>query len=374
MRNNNLILVNNAIKGALKNSVKGTVKSSVRNSVKSALKDYDKSGVDHCMAKTTNRKSSTKNTVRNDLRNSVKSIVNSSMNSSVSSLKNSAKSTSITDVKFTQTKLSNKNIASRSITNKGMSHKSLSSKNLSKKGSANAKKSPKNPSNLSKNSLQKAYSTDPTQPMQTAQTTAPPPTHSIFLSNFANILTFFRILLVPFIVLLLLSNTKLCDFLSAICFFVAIVTDYFDGYVARKLSIVSRVGEFLDPVADKLLVLNTFFILGYRDFFYSFDVILVFIIISRDIFVSDLRNFSKFSVSKIAKFKTFFQMLALMSLMFGLIINYFDNSNNSIILGDYYYTLNYIHFIFRVFLSLSAVFSILSLVNYLIYCFDSSKD
>jgi CDP-diacylglycerol--glycerol-3-phosphate 3-phosphatidyltransferase len=195
--------------------------------------------------------------------------------------------------------------------------------------------------------------------------------HSSFLSNLANILTFFRILLVPCIAFLLISNNPFCDFLSAVCFFVAAITDYFDGYIARKFSAVSRIGEFLDPVADKLLVLNTFFLLGYRGFFSAFDISLVFIIISRDIFVSDLRDLVKFRVSQSAKFKTFFQMVALLILMSKLIIGYFYDAN---ILNSNYYDFDFIYLLFRVFLASSAVFSLFSLINYLIYCFDSRRD
>ena len=69
-----------------------------------------------------------------------------------------------------------------------------------------------------------------------------------------NSLTLFRILAVPIIVILLLFPNRLCTFLAAIIFSAAAITDYLDGYLARRRGLVTDLGKVMDPVADKLLV------------------------------------------------------------------------------------------------------------------------
>src|ERR1041384_7501416 len=68
--------------------------------------------------------------------------------------------------------------------------------------------------------------------------------------NLPNSLTLFRIFLVPFLVVVLL--TKYSDFLGLGIFLVAAVTDFFDGYFARRMKKITRMGQLLDPIADKL--------------------------------------------------------------------------------------------------------------------------
>jgi len=83
--------------------------------------------------------------------------------------------------------------------------------------------------------------------------------------NVPNALTVLRILLVPVLVVALLEETSNGDLLAAIVFAIASVTDYADGYLARKLNQTSKVGEILDPVADRLYILSTVIGLAARD-------------------------------------------------------------------------------------------------------------
>jgi CDP-diacylglycerol---glycerol-3-phosphate 3-phosphatidyltransferase len=77
----------------------------------------------------------------------------------------------------------------------------------------------------------------------------------VFPLNLPNVLTVFRILLVPVLVVALLTETKNGDVLAAVVFFVASVTDYVDGWYARSRNIITNFGKAMDPIADKLLVI-----------------------------------------------------------------------------------------------------------------------
>ncbi len=75
--------------------------------------------------------------------------------------------------------------------------------------------------------------------------------------NWPNRLSILRVLLIPVIVLLLYLQTPACDLIALAVFMAASFTDFLDGHIARKQQIVTNFGKFLDPVADKLLVLST---------------------------------------------------------------------------------------------------------------------
>tara|TARA_B100001123_G_scaffold448532_1_gene610071 strand:+ start:1237 stop:1710 length:474 start_codon:yes stop_codon:yes gene_type:complete len=101
-----------------------------------------------------------------------------------------------------------------------------------------------------------------------------------------------------------------------IFFCIAGITDYFDGYIARIRKEISRLGIFLDPIADKLLVASVILILTSKEVISGFEIIPALIILVREIIVSGLREFLArikvgVPVSKIAKFKTALQLIAL---------------------------------------------------------------
>ena len=116
--------------------------------------------------------------------------------------------------------------------------------------------------------------------------------------------------------------------LSLILFFVAGITDYFDGYLARKYNAISQLGEILDPIADKILILFVLFGLAISLSSYLVGFIGA-IIITREIWVGALRDFNarqnKSHVTKvtfIAKMKTTIQFFTISVYLLGLSLNY----------------------------------------------------
>ena len=73
--------------------------------------------------------------------------------------------------------------------------------------------------------------------------------------NFPIFLTLFRVILIPFFVLAFYLPIDSSPFITTLIFFIASITDWFDGYLARKWKQTTRFGAFLDPVADKMIVL-----------------------------------------------------------------------------------------------------------------------
>ncbi len=138
--------------------------------------------------------------------------------------------------------------------------------------------------------------------------------------NLPNILTLSRIIVIPIIVLLFFIDGN--RWLILIIFSIAGITDFFDGYIARSQKKISKVGIFLDPVADKLLVATVILMLVAYDRITESAILPALIILFREILVSGLREFlaqvrKKLPVSKIAKWKTAIQMIALGFLIIG---------------------------------------------------------
>jgi cardiolipin synthase len=141
--------------------------------------------------------------------------------------------------------------------------------------------------------------------------------------SLANILTLSRILAVPILVALLWPVGGWFDFALAFALYCLMgVTDYFDGYVARATGTVSRLGMFLDPIADKIMVASVIVMLMFIKTIDGFHIIAGLIILLREITVSGLREFLaglqiSVPVSQLAKWKTTFQMVALGALILG---------------------------------------------------------
>jgi CDP-diacylglycerol--glycerol-3-phosphate 3-phosphatidyltransferase/cardiolipin synthase len=143
--------------------------------------------------------------------------------------------------------------------------------------------------------------------------------------NIPNLLTWLRILLIPvFVSAFYLSDETLSphfkNVISTAVFAVAAITDWLDGYLARKLNQSSAFGAFLDPVADKLMVAAALIILVKLG---RADAILAFIIIGREITISALREWmaklgesKSVAVSMLGKIKTTFQMIAILLLLY----------------------------------------------------------
>jgi CDP-diacylglycerol--glycerol-3-phosphate 3-phosphatidyltransferase len=128
--------------------------------------------------------------------------------------------------------------------------------------------------------------TDAAPPLVEVPRPVPAPRESVRneIWNVPNSLTLFRIFLVPFLVVVLL--TKFSDFVGLGIFLVAAITDYFDGYFARRLNKTTRLGALLDPIADKLLMSAAFISLVELGLAKAWMVV---IIIGREFAVSGLR-------------------------------------------------------------------------------------
>lgn len=143
--------------------------------------------------------------------------------------------------------------------------------------------------------------------------------------NLPNALTWMRILLIPvFVLFYYLPDTWLehrsVNIAAAAIFLLAAITDWLDGYLARKLNQTSAFGAFLDPVADKLMVAAALILLLQLG---RVDAIVALVIIGREIAISALREWmasggqgKSVAVSVIGKFKTASQMVAILLLLY----------------------------------------------------------
>jgi cardiolipin synthase len=136
------------------------------------------------------------------------------------------------------------------------------------------------------------------------------------LTSLPNLLTLSRILVIPPIVALFFTDGEAPRWITLGLYAVACVTDFFDGYLARSMGQISRLGRFLDPVADKLLVASVILMLVATGRISGLVVLPALIILMREILVSGLReHLATISVgvpvSRLAKWKTMIQMFSL---------------------------------------------------------------
>ena len=143
-----------------------------------------------------------------------------------------------------------------------------------------------------------------------------------------NLLTLSRILAVPILVFLLWRPTPLDYAVTFVLYCIVGITDYFDGYLARAQGQISRLGQFLDPIADKIMVAGVIIMLvserrlSGQPVIYGLHIIPALIILLREIIVSGLREFLaglqiSVPVSALAKWKTTLQLVALGALILG---------------------------------------------------------
>lgn len=136
------------------------------------------------------------------------------------------------------------------------------------------------------------------------------------MAKLPNWLTYGRIAAVPVIMVLILAGHPALRWIALILYAAAAITDYYDGYFARKYGTVSPIGRMLDPIADKLLVGALLLVFCFDRSFGLWDLIPATIILLREIFVPGLREFMGTErivvpVSKLAKYKTTVQLVAL---------------------------------------------------------------
>lgn len=148
--------------------------------------------------------------------------------------------------------------------------------------------------------------------------------------NLPNILTMTRIAAIPLLAVILLSPSQSAGFWAAVVFSLASITDWLDGYLARRMGIVTVFGKFLDPIADKLIVMAALIMILP---FGHVPAWMVLVILGREIIITGLRGIASsegivIQASDLGKFKTIFQLVAII----GLLLHY-----------DYYWFFGIVH-------------------------------
>ena len=183
-----------------------------------------------------------------------------------------------------------------------------------------------------------------------------------------NVLTIGRIILVPVFVVTFYIPGFLGDLIPFFIFVLASFTDFLDGLLARLYKEESKLGELLDPIADKIIVAAALVLLVMNGIIKNYEVIAAIIILTREILISGLREFLAKSqvvmpVTGLAKFKTFIQMFAIAILLTG------ESGNKLINLQDYN-----AHTIGIIFLWLSAFLTLYTGYDYIKKGIDHATD
>ena len=149
-----------------------------------------------------------------------------------------------------------------------------------------------------------------------------------------NILTIGRIIIVPIFVLTFFIPGLFGDLIPFFLFAIASFTDYLDGLLARIFKEESKLGELLDPIADKILVAAALILLVMNGTIKNYEVIAAIIILTREILISGLREFLAkgqitMQVTSLSKLKTFIQMISIAILLTG------ESGNKIINFQDY---------------------------------------
>lgn len=138
--------------------------------------------------------------------------------------------------------------------------------------------------------------------------------------NIPNYLTIMRIIIIPIIVMTFyFEDSWLAHVTAATLFAIASITDFFDGYIARKFNLISNMGIMLDPIADKVLVGTVILMIVSHG---MADEIPCLLILARELTVAGLREFLaqvhiSVPVTRLSKIKTCIQMLALTLILLG---------------------------------------------------------
>lgn len=145
-----------------------------------------------------------------------------------------------------------------------------------------------------------------------------------------NQLTLLRIILTPLFLVYYVKGEPRDQFIASIIFLLASITDWYDGWYARRFGVITRWGQFMDPLADKLLVSSALVVFAWMNFVKAW---MVWIIVTRDVLVTFVRIYALQKGNPIvthaaAKWKTFAQMTTIfMILIFINWKNYYLNSN-----------------------------------------------
>ena len=145
-----------------------------------------------------------------------------------------------------------------------------------------------------------------------------------------NQLTVARIVLTPVFLYLFLAENPTLKQISLVVFIIAAITDWYDGWLARKFNYITSWGKFLDPLADKILTSSAFIAFVFLE---VLPLWMVLIIVFRDFLITGLRAYADykkhfFSTSRLAKWKTFLQMVFIYYLLVIYIAGTFDTVKN----------------------------------------------
>jgi CDP-diacylglycerol--glycerol-3-phosphate 3-phosphatidyltransferase len=181
------------------------------------------------------------------------------------------------------------------------------------------------------------------------------------IMNLPNILTMMRIAAIPLLAVLLMSPSRSAGFWAAALFSVASITDWLDGYLARRMGIVTIFGKFLDPIADKLIVMAALIMI------LPFDRVpawIVLVILGREIIITGLRGIASnegivIQASDLGKYKTIFQIVAIIGLILHFNYNWFFGISHTLL------TVN-MHNVGMFFLWIATVLTVWSGADYLI--------
>lgn len=186
--------------------------------------------------------------------------------------------------------------------------------------------------------------------------------------TFPNQLSLLRIVLAPIFLILFLSDGLYHKEIAFAVFFIAVMTDWYDGVIARKYGMTSRLGIFLDPLADKVLTSCAFIL------FYFLSIIplwMLLIIVFRDIFITLLRSYHEYqgrtlATSFLAKTKTFIQMAYIIIVLTILIlVHLYPDFELLLYARNFLYSdMNYV---------LLLIITIITLYTGLQYLFDMNK-
>jgi len=181
------------------------------------------------------------------------------------------------------------------------------------------------------------------------------------ISNLPTMLTLLRIAAIPLLASLLTSPSREAGFWAAALFAVASFTDWLDGYLARRMGIVTVFGKFLDPIADKLIVMAALIMLLP---FNRVPAWMVLVILGREIIITGLRGIAStegvvIPASNLGKFKTIFQIVAILGLLLHYDYRWFFALDNP------YLTVN-MHNFGMFYLWIATIITIWSGVDYLV--------
>ena len=157
------------------------------------------------------------------------------------------------------------------------------------------------------------------------------------MATLPNLLSLFRIAVIPVLVYFLTNPSKQAGIFAAITFFIASLTDFLDGYLARRHGLTTTLGKFLDPLADKLLVAAALIMLAAIDRTPRVPAAMVVVLIAREFAVTGLRAIASsegiiLAAEELGKYKMIFQMFAL----HGLLIHYQYGFIDFYVVGMYF--------------------------------------